>query len=567
MSNISDEQINQIRQRSDIVDIISKYIPLIKKGRNYFGVCPFHDDTNPSLSVSPEKQIYKCFSCGAGGNVFTFLMDYESIPFLESVKKVSSIVGIPINIDFIKNEKNNEIYQMYNLAEKFYQNNLQSKLGEEALLYLKKRDIDEDIISHFNIGLALEKHSLFDLLKKKEYNHKDMLKSGLIEEGDYDVFKNRIIFPIKDYNGKTVAFSGRAIDDHQTPKYINTKETIIFRKGDLLYNYHEAKEESRITKKIIILEGFIDVISLYANGIKNTVATMGTALTKEQVKLIKRLNSEVIIMFDGDEAGIKASLTCADELIKIGVTPKIVCLEDNLDPDDYIKQKGLEKLNQKIENPINVLDFKINYFKKNKDLTDSVQMAEYVNIMIKQLEQIEDEVLKEITLKKLSNESNLDYNFLKNKIKEKKTVKIEPTEKQEDDSLLAEKHLIYYMLKSPTVINIYKKRVKFMPTHQYRIIALEISAYYDKYNSIEIADIFSLISKNEKIKKALNDVLSLNLKEKYTIEEIEDYVNAIEQYVKKYETIKLKEKLNETSNMEEKMRLAEQIRLMKVEEE
>lgn len=567
MSNISDEQINQIRQRSDIVDIISNYIPLIKKGRNYFGVCPFHDDTNPSLSVSPEKQIYKCFSCGAGGNVFTFLMDYESIPFLESVKKISNIVGLPININLVKTEKNNEIHQMYNLAEKFYQNNLQSKFGEGALEYLKKRNISEKIISHFNIGLALENHSLFSLLKKKEYNHKDMLQSGLIEEGDYDVFKNRIIFPIKDFNGKTVAFSGRAIDDNQNPKYINTKETIIFRKGDLLYNYHEAKEESRISKKIIVLEGFIDVISLYANGIKNTIATMGTALTKEQVKLIKRLNSEVIIMFDGDEAGIKASLTCADELIKVGVTPKIVCLEDKLDPDDYINQNGILKLNQKLENPTNVLDFKINYFKKNKDLTDTVQLAEYINIMIKQLEQIDDEVLREITIKKLSNDSNLDYDFLKNKLKPKPVIKIEKPKPNINYSNLAEKHLIYYMLKSPSVISIYKKRVKFMPTHEYRIIALEISAYYDKYKSIEIADIFSSISKNENIKHALNEVLSLDLKEKYSIEEIEDYINAIEYCFKKKEMEKLKEKLREANDKFEKMKIAEEIRLLKVEEE
>lgn len=288
MEVISNEQINNIRSSNDIVDIISGYLPLVQRGKNYFGVCPFHDDHSPSMSVSKEKQIYTCFSCGATGNAIKFVMDYENISFLEALKLLADKAGI--NID-IKNSNNNIIlnkhktlYDIYDLASKFYQNNINTTSGLKAKEYLKNRNIDDKIIREFGIGLAIKNNSvLTQLLMRKNYSTSDMLKSGLIikPRTDYvDIYYNRIMFPLYNLNGQVVGFSGRIYDSNDSSKYINTKETEIFKKGELLYNYHRAKNSCRQKNKVIVMEGFMDVIRAYTVDVDNVVATMGTAVTK-----------------------------------------------------------------------------------------------------------------------------------------------------------------------------------------------------------------------------------------------------------------------------------------------
>ena len=567
INRISEEQINNVRQSVDIVDIVSRYIPLTKKGRNYFGVCPFHDDTDPSLSVSPEKQIYKCFSCGASGNVFSFIMDYENLSFIESLKKTSDIAGIDLNISTnLKPEKNKELYEIYELANKFYKNNLETQLGLDAKDYLKKRNIDEDLIHEFEIGLSISKNPLNKFLNSKNLNEDDIIKSGLINDNKNDVFYDRIMFPIQDTNGKIVGFSGRIYKHDDTSKYINTKETPIFKKGELLFNYHRAKNEGRKEKSIIVLEGFMDVISLHAVGIKNTIATMGTAVTLTQARLIKKLNSEVILLFDGDQAGEKATLSCIDELNKVGISAKVVRLEDNLDPDDYIKEKGIEKFREKLEKRESAIDFKIDVLKKNKNLDNSTDMAEYANAVLEELNKIDDEVLKTITLKKLSEETDLEITFLKNKIKDSKKEKVEKEifeKPRENKYSLAEKYLIYYMLRSKEVIKMYRRKITFMPSYEYRLLAIEISEFLEKNGYIEIADIFSIVSDNEKMTKTLKDVMKLDLNEEYSEEEIEDYINVINEYNLKYELNGLKEKMKSEKDLDKKNEIAEKIRLLK----
>lgn len=575
MKMITKDEINYIQNSVDIVDVVSSYIPLNKKGKNFFGVCPFHDDTNPSLSVSKEKQIYTCFSCGATGNVFNFIMDYEHINFYEALKIVSDISGVKVDISELKiNKKNNELYELYETVQKFYQNNINTKKGILAKTYLKERDIDEQIIKDFGIGLSLNDNTmLYNLLNKKNYLEEDILKSGLINKNDHkfnDVFYNRIMFPIHDVSGKIVGYSGRIYNNEDTSKYINTKASPIFKKGQLLYNYFKAKEECRIKKSIIILEGFMDVIKLYVNNIKNTVATMGTAFTKEQAILIKKIAKDVIICFDGDEAGAKATLACSNELLKVGIIPKIVRLEDNLDPDDYINIKGINKFIQKLENPINIMDFKISYFKGNRNLKDNVEMAKYINLVIDELSKIDDEILRELTIKKISEESHIDENIFRNKLTNipNNNFKIELNEKIDKTNKynLAEQYLIYYMLKSEEVIKLYKRKVKYLPTYEYRMLALEISNFYDIDKKFNIADFFSNINNNEKIIKLVGNTLKLNLKEEYTIDEINDYINLIDEFNKKDKYCKLKEKLKDEIDLEEKIKIAEQIRRLKMEE-
>ena len=377
---IDNNTLNEIRNNLDIVDIISSYLPLTSKGKNYFGVCPFHDDHSPSMSVSKEKQIYTCFSCGATGNVFKFIQDYENISFLEAVKKCADMAHVYIDIGQAKEKnKHQELYDIYELSQKFYQNNINTELGKKAKKYLKDRKLDESTIKEFGIGLSLnEKDMLTKLLKSKKYDDKTLLRSGLINENDYtlnDVYRNRIMFPLYDLNGKVIGYNGRVYNGETENKYINSKETDIFKKRELLYNYHRAKDEARKKHQIIIMEGPMDVIRAYTIGIKNCVASLGTAFGKEQAMLVRKLSSNVILCFDGDDAGLKATKGAIVELEKLCITPKIIRLENNSDPDDYIIKNGKEAFLSKINNPMNIMEFKESLLKKEYNLNNTEETS------------------------------------------------------------------------------------------------------------------------------------------------------------------------------------------------
>ncbi len=576
MNKLTNEEINNIRSSVNIVDIVSSYIPLTKRGKNYFGVCPFHDDRDPSLSVSEEKQIYKCFSCGAAGNVFNFIMEYDNVRFYEALQKVASYSGIELNISNFKPKynKDTKLYEIYNVAQMFYQNNINTNYGVQARDYLNKRQLKEDIIKEFGIGLSLKENNILtNLLIQKGFEVNDLIKSGIIISNDYgnnDIFYNRIMFPLADPSGQIVGYSGRAYDTNEGPKYINTKETPIFKKGELLYNYHRAREECRLNNSVIIVEGFMDVIRLHANGVKNAVATMGTAVTKKQALLIKKLAKEVIVCFDGDSAGAKATFSIIDELLDVGITPKIVRLDTNLDPDDYIKMHGIDKFKALIDNPINIMDFKISYYKENKNLTDHEEMAKYINQLINELSKIDDDILRELSLKKISEESKLDIDLLRNKLIEldnnnssEISPKVVETNKSIDKYLMAEQNLLYYMLKSKEVIAIYNKQITFMPTEKYRYLAQAISYFYKQNKYFELADFFSTIVDDNEMIKTVSEIENLNLKSEYTIEEIEDYINVIREYHVNYEQKRLMEKLKNETDVMVKAEIAERIMELK----
>ena len=292
--NITNEQINEIRNKIDIVEVISKYLPLTQRGKNYFGVCPFHDDHSPSMSVSKEKQIFTCFSCGATGNVFTFVADYEHIGFYDAVRLLGNQVGYNLGTTKITKNKNSEAYEIYEQACKFYQNNLNTALGNKANEYLTKRQIDKETIKKFKIGLSVSKTSLTDYLIAKGYKLKKLVDLGLSNENGTDLFTSRIMFPLTDLEGNIVAFSGRIYNTKDGSKYINTKETTIFKKGNILYNYHNAKEILKKNNTVIVMEGFMDVIRANTVGITNCIATMGTALTKQNAMLLKKWLSYII---------------------------------------------------------------------------------------------------------------------------------------------------------------------------------------------------------------------------------------------------------------------------------
>ncbi len=551
---INNDIINEIRNKSDIVSIISNYVPLTKRGKNYFGVCPFHDDHSPSMSVSPDKQIYTCFSCGATGNVFTFVSEYEHISFIEAVKLLGNKLGYNLTTHE-KVDTNRGDLKIYEIASKFYQNNLNSSLGKKAIEYLENRGLNRETIKKFGIGLSLSKSNLTDLLINKGIKLDKLIELGLSNTMSNDLFLNRIMFPLYDLSGNVVAFSGRIYNMKDSSKYINTKETSIFKKGNLLYNYHNAREHLKKNDYVIIMEGFMDVIRASTVGINNCVATMGTAFTKEQASIIRKMTDNVILCFDGDKAGEDATISAIKVLEGIGINPKIIRLEDDLDPDEYILKNGKDAFLSKIDKAINVIEYKLSLLKRDKNFNNLEDISEYIDNSIKELTKVNDDILVELTLKKFETEYKIDYEILKKKYetynnkKEIKEIKVVSVNKKGLTIYeKAERSLIYYMLKSDEVLTLVEHNISYFPSMEIRYLSNEIIDFYHKYGKIDVADFISFMSSKEELLKVLYEIINMNMKDEYTNEEIEDYISVIKNYFKKSKISKLEKSLKEETD-------------------
>ena len=555
MAYISNEIINEIRNKTDIVDVVSRYVNLTKKGKNYIGVCPFHDDHSPSMSVSPEKQIFTCFSCGATGNVFTFVSDFEKISFSDAVRLLGEKAGISIgNNTYIGNSKRDEYFDIYDNANKFYQNSLFTNLGKNAIQYLKNRNIDRDTIKKFGIGLSVQKLSLTDYLKNKNYSIDKLIDVGLTNDNGNDIFINRIMFPIYDLAGNPVAFSGRIYNTKDTSKYINTKETDKFKKGKILYNYHIAKEHLKKNDSVIIMEGQMDVIRASTIGVNNCIATMGTALTRDHKSIIKNMTNNIVLCFDGDSAGEKATISAIELLEDTGIDIKIVRLPNDMDPDEYIIKEGKDSFLYQISNATNLIDYKMELLKKNKDFGNIKDISSYVNSALKELVYEKDDIVVELNLKKLATSFDIDYDNLVNKYEKLKNdnnnnkdsyVKVNKPKKVYNRYGQAECYLIYYMLKDGRVINMVEKRVGYFPDKNIRELSNEIIYYFHKYGIINVADFISYISDKEEILKTLKDIFAMNIKDDFQEREIEDYIFVVNEYHKEVKINDLNKKLKE----------------------
>ena len=554
--------LNEIRNSLDIVDVISSYLPLQSKGKNYFGVCPFHDDHSPSMSVSKEKQIYTCFSCGATGNVFKFIQDYENISFSEAVKKCADMAGIVVNIGQVKKtNKFQDLLDIYALSQKFYQNNINTELGKKAKQYLYDRDLDDKIIKEFGIGLSLkDKDLLTKLLKSKKYSDETLIRSGLVNENNYelnDVYRNRIMFPLYDLKGSVIGYNGRVYNGELENKYINSKETDIFKKRELLYNYHRAKEESRVKHQIIVMEGPMDVIRAYKIGIKNCVATLGTAFSKEHAMLLRKLSNNIILCFDGDSAGLKATNSAILELEALGITPKIVRLENNSDPDEYIIKNGKDAFLSKINNPLNLMEFKESLLKLEYNLNNTEDLAKYINNMILEIDKIDDDILKEVSINKLSEETKLDVDLIKSKLTKKEKVVIKKSKRIKTDKYVkSQQYLIYYMLISKDVIKMYEKKITHMPIEKYRHLAFQIDYFYKENGYINYADLINYLNDDEESIKTLGEIVFLDLSETVNFDQIDDYLTNIKEYNEKEQVNIYKNKLKEERDYKKKLELA-----------
>ena len=413
MIRYSDEIIDEVRQTNDIVDIISQYVRLKRSGRNYFGLCPFHNEKSPSFSVSPDKQIFHCFGCGAGGNVFTFLTKIEGINFVEAVQMLAERANIQLPTlensgDSARELLKAKVYKVNEFAAEYYHQNLyklESKIAQE---YIKKRKLSNETLKAFKIGFSGKFNELYKELKKQGFEEKEILESGLVnknEKGQYiDRYRDRVMFPICDVRGRVIAFGGRVLDDSK-PKYINSPENIVYSKGRNLFGLNVAKKGD--LKKILIVEGYMDVISLHQRGITNVVAPLGTALTQQQGWLLRKSSEQIILSFDSDEAGLTAKIRALDILQNMGCDLRILQMEGAKDPDEYIVKYGNARFNNLIEKALSIIEFKVKVLKQNLNLENTNDKIKFLNEIAKLISKVENIMEREVYIEKIAKEYDI----------------------------------------------------------------------------------------------------------------------------------------------------------------
>lgn len=388
-----EEIVEEVRQKNDIVDVISTYVKLKKTGSNYMGLCPFHNEKSPSFSVSQSKQMYYCFGCGVGGNVFTFIMEYENFSFVEALKMLAERSGVQLPSEQQSPEARrqadirNQILEINKEAAKYYVYQLKSPQGEQALSYLKGRGLSETTIRQFGLGYS-NKYSddLYQYLKSKGYEDQILKESGLFsiseKNGVYDKFWNRVMYPIMDINSKVIGFGGRVMGEGK-PKYLNSPETKVFDKSRNLYGLHVARQSR--SRTMIVCEGYMDVIAMHQAGFTNAVASLGTAFTGLQANLLKRYSDEILLLYDSDEAGKKAALRAIPILKEAGLPAKVVRLHPYKDPDEFIKALGKEEFQNRLDQATNSFFFEIEVMEKEYDLSDPESKTKFYNAVAKKL--------------------------------------------------------------------------------------------------------------------------------------------------------------------------------------
>lgn len=423
---IPEEKITEILDKIDIVDLISDYLTLKRKGKNYFGLCPFHQEKTPSFSVDPTKQIFHCFGCQKGGNAISFLMEQERMSFLEAVGFLANRAGIrleKVQGDESAEKEREAIYYANKLAAEYYMQVLFSPHGKPGMDYVRKRGFDDAIIRHFGLGYSLPAwDGLLNYAKSKSLNPDVLFNAGLVLKkqgggGYYDRFRGRFMIPIINLSRKVVGFGGRMlITDPQQPKYLNTSETPVFQKGSLLFNLNLSRDKIREHDQAIFVEGYTDVISLYRYGIENTVATSGTALTTTQAQLIKRYTNNIILIYDSDTAGSTASMRGADIFLNAGLDVRIVMLPEGHDPDSFVREKGKEAFLEHIRHANSMIQFKIQTLSKQYRIENPDDRARMVHSLVESIAKIQDKIRQGIVVREIAEFFNIDERFIMQQI-------------------------------------------------------------------------------------------------------------------------------------------------------
>lgn len=577
---IDGQLIDEIRQQVDIVDVIGSYVALVKKGQGYFAVCPFHDDSHPSMSVSPQKQIYKCFVCNNGGNVFVFVQNYLKISFIEAVIEVAKFTNIDMSTYQYKKhtpvvkESSVVLYQMYDNASKIYSHYLHTESGATAKQYTNKRQLNDDIIHHFGIGYALKTNTLLQPFQKKEYALMDMYRSGLIVEAQqnpHDRYYNRLMFPLHDHDGRVVGFSGRLLEDREgESKYINSSESEIFTKGSILYNYHRVKNSVKQSGFVYICEGFMDVIGMYKANVENVVSIMGTALTKEHCNALLRLSKKVVLCLDGDKAGKVATIKSGLILKEHGFLVEVVALPDGKDPDDIVSTQGVDELLAILDKKVQFDAFWLECLYDDTRVENYSSVKEYIQKAGQIISSMHDEFDKTYYIDLVAKRANVDISIVQNSIVSNVSNIEEPIiniDYQKTTNLVnkyvqAERNLLHYMFLDRNVATRYVKDVGFMFNDLYKVIASYVVAYYKNNMIMEIADFISGIQ-DEKLIQNIVLISELVLPPlTYDIENksaIDDYIELIKQKTIELEIHDLSTQMMEVSDTNKQADLLKKI--------
>lgn len=559
-NRIPEELIEKIQRTSDIVDVISEYVQLKKQGRNYFGLCPFHGEKSPSFSVSADKQIFHCFGCGAGGNVFSFLMQHEGFSFIEAAQFLADKASIDLpamspttSVNTVSKDAEKMI-EAHELLKKFYHHLLvNTKEGQIALDYLLNRGFTKEIIDQFEIGYALDSWDFITkFLIKRGFDPHMMEEAGLLVKKSnsdeyFDRFRNRIMFPINDHNGLPIAFSGRVLGDEK-PKYLNSPETKIFNKSKLLYNFHRARVHIRKNQQVILFEGFADVISSVKSGVEQSIASMGTSLTEDQAKIIRRNASEVVICYDSDSAGIEATIRASKTLLDAGCKINVAMIPDGLDPDDYIKKFGSEKFrNDVIGASVSLMTFKMNYFRRGKNLQNEGERLQYIENVITELSKLTNAIEKEIYLKQLSKEFELSLDVLNEQLhqKEKQSHNKKAPQQQkatneqhrkrvpiQSNRLLpafhtAERMLIAHMLRSKDFAEKVLERLGLQfNIEEHKAIVTYLYGFYEEGNEESVSSFLSRLP-NPELQHIVSNIAMIQINPEVSEQELADYIKQV----------------------------------------
>ncbi|MFP4697948.1 MAG: DNA primase [Eubacteriales bacterium] len=468
----SEDLVEEVRIHNDIVDIVSDYVTLKKKGNSYFGLCPFHNEKTPSFAVSPDKQMYYCFGCGAGGNVYTFVMEYENYNFVEAIKFLAERVNITLPSPEVTEETKRQLNEQQQLRDinretaRYFYFQLKSVKGKKALEYLNKRDINQKTIIKFGLGYSnYYRDDLYRYLIQKGFKEELLLEAGVIlkdkKEGYYDRFWNRLMFPIFDVHNRVIGFGGRVLGEGM-PKYLNSPETKLFDKSKNLYGLNIARTARK--GYILMVEGYMDVISLHQAGFTEAVASLGTALTNGQARLLKRYTDEVLISYDSDDAGLKAAQRAIPILKKVGLSVKIVKVIPYKDPDEFIKNMGADEFEKRIQSAQNSFFFELEIIEKGYNLTDPDEKTKFIDKIAEKILEFKSEIERDNYIEAVSKQYEINKEHLINLvnhlgsrvglIEESNTRKIIKYEKKEDGIDQVQKIMLCYLVNKP---NIYKK--------------------------------------------------------------------------------------------------------------
>lgn len=574
MARIPQQIIDEVREKTDIVNIIGQYVQLKKAGKNYSGLCPFHEEHTPSFSVAGDRQFYYCFGCGRGGNVFNFIQELEGISFQEAVIKVAEMEGIALDSQYtqltnqtVGHSKYERLYEMYQQACEIYQHILKNtQIGQAARHYLQERQLAQEQLTEFQIGFAPDRRDfLVKVFEQKQFTNEEMLASGLFIQLDdgrlLDRFYSRIMFPIQDENGKVIAFSGRYlpkdVEDKSQPKYLNSPEGELFNKREVLFNLHRAKSLMRKNQEVYLFEGFMDVIAAYKSGITNGLASMGTSLTQQQVQRIDKLTSTVVISYDGDQAGQHAT-SRAIELIEEQSRLKIsiVSLPERLDPDEYVKKYGSESFIQLLEhNRQSVFSFMMQYKREGRNLENSQEQIAYLNELLPELKKVDSVIEQDRYLNQLSLEFNVSRDALQQQLSQiqlKSPAKVEladyPGEPYQFDAVepprtqkvniyipkktqlqKAQELLLYRLFMQPSLIHRLKAADVFFVDEVYQEIYILFESIVDGSDSFTINQFLDVLQENQ-LRGKVVEIAQINAPEEMSEKEWQDIINIIKKH-------------------------------------